>query len=93
MITLEKLRAYRMFNLTLVDLVPTLIIAYIVHLLLWIYPLDLNDKENRTWSQYFLSLFIIVIWFLGLGIIFHRIFGIKSALSAYLGFNGTPKRS
>lgn len=75
------------------DLVATFIGAFIVHILLWIYPLDMKEKEKRTSIQYFLSLLIIFIMFLGLGVIFHRIFGIKSALSAYLGFNDMPIRS
>jgi hypothetical protein len=29
--------------------------------------------------------------FLGIGVIFHRIFGIKSALFAYIGFNDMPR--
>ena len=67
--------------------------AFIVHILLWIYPLDMKEKEKRTSLQYISSLILIFIMFLGIGVIFHRIFGIKSALSAYLGFNDMPIRS
>lgn len=89
---MQKLRGPKLFNITLVDFVGTFIIAFIVHLLLWIYPLDMKDKDKRTPIQYIISLTFIFIMFLSLGIIFHRIFGIKSALSAYLGFNDMPIR-
>ena len=90
---IDKLRKPKFFNMTIFDLIATFIGAFIVHILLWIYPLDMKEKEKRTSIQYFLSLLLIFIMFLGLGVIFHRIFGIKSALSAYLGFNDMPIRS
>jgi energy-converting hydrogenase Eha subunit A len=68
------------------------IVAFIVHLLLWIYPLNMKDKNKRSYVQYFSSLVLIFVMFLGLGVIFHRIFGIKSALTGYLGFNDMPRR-
>ena len=80
-----QLRKYRLFGLTLIDLVPTVLVAWIVHSLLWFYPLE--EVRNRNIIQYLISLLIISIMFLGLGIIFHRMFGIRSALSGYLGFN------
>lgn len=90
---IDKLRKPKFFNMAIFDLTATFIGAFIVHILLWIYPLDMKEKEKRTSIQYFLSLLLIFIMFLGLGVIFHRIFGIKSALSAYLGFNDMPIRS
>jgi energy-converting hydrogenase Eha subunit A len=73
-------------------LIATVIVAFIVHLLLWIYPLNMKDKNKRSYVQYFSSLVLIFVMFLGLGVIFHRIFGIKSALTGYLGFNDMPRR-
>jgi hypothetical protein len=87
MTSFQEMRKYRIFNLTIIDLVPTLVIAYFVHLWLWTHPLELNNKDKRSWIQYFISLTIIIIMFLGIGMIFHRMFGIKSALSGYLGLN------
>jgi hypothetical protein len=52
----------------------------------------MKDKNKRSYVQYFSSLVLIFVMFLGLGVIFHRIFGIKSALSGYLGFNDMPIR-
>lgn len=91
---MDELRRYRFLNLTLIDLVPTLIIGLVIHSYLWLYPLELNVEEQskRTFIQYFASLIIILITLLGLGIIIHRSFSIKSGLSAHLGFNGLPNK-
>ena len=91
---MEQLRRHRFLNLTLIDLVPTLIVGLIIHTYLWIYPLELDDNEqsNRTFIQYSASLAIISITLLGLGIIIHRMVGIKSGLSAHLGLNGIPNK-
>jgi hypothetical protein len=91
---MEDLRKYRFMNLTLIDLVPTLIIGLIIHSYLWLYPLELNIEEQskRTFVQYFFSLALIQITLIGLGLILHRSFGIKSGLSAHLGLNGLPNR-
>ena len=94
MVTMEQLRKHRFLNLTLIDLIPTLIVALIIHSYLWIYPLELDNQEqlNRSFIQYIVSLSIIIITSLGLGIIAHRMVGIKSGLSAYLGLNGEPNK-
>jgi hypothetical protein len=93
-VTMEELRRYRVLNLTLIDLVPTVIVALIIHSILWVYPLELssNEQSERTFIQYTVSLAIIVITSLGLGIIIHRMSGVKSGLSAHLGLNGTPNK-
>jgi hypothetical protein len=92
MVTMEELRRHRFLNLTLIDLIPTLIVALIIHSLLWIYPLELDAEEQykRGFIQYTASLAIISITSLGLGIIIHRLVGVKSGLSAHLGLNGLP---
>jgi ABC-type multidrug transport system permease subunit len=94
MTTMEQMRRHRILNLTLVDLIPTLIVALIIHSYLWLYPLELDNTEqlNRTFIQYIASFIIIIITSLGLGIIIHRIVGIKSGLSAHLGLNGLPNK-
>lgn len=92
MVSIEDLRRPKILNMAIFDLVATFIVAFIIHLLLWIYPLDMKDKEKRTSVQYLSSLMLIFIMSLGLAIIFHRIFGIKSAFSAYMGFNDMPVR-
>jgi energy-converting hydrogenase Eha subunit A len=92
MFTLTDVRKPKILNISIIDLIATLIVAFVVHLLLWIYPLNMKDKNKRSYLQYFSSLFLIFVMFLGLGVIFHRIFGIQSALSAYLGFNDMPIR-
>ena len=60
---MDELRRYRFLNLTLIDLVPTLIIGLVIHSYLWLYPLELNVEEQskRTFIQYFSSLIIILI--------------------------------
>jgi len=94
MTTMEQMRRHRILNLTLVDLIPTLIVALIIHSYLWLYPLELDNTEqlNRTFIQYIASFIIIIITSLGLGIIIHRMVGIKSGLSAHLGLNGLPNK-
>jgi len=94
MITMEQLRKYRFLNLTLIDLIPTLFVGLIIHSYLWLYPLelDIDEQSNRTIIQYIVSLSIILITLLGLGIIIHRSFSIKSGLSAHLGLNGIPNK-
>ena len=91
---MEELRRHRFLNLTLIDLIPTLIVGLIIHSLLWIYPLELSDNEesNRTFIQYSVSLAVILITLLGLGIMIHSMLGVKSGLSAYLGLNGQPNK-
>jgi hypothetical protein len=92
--TMEELRRHRFLNLTLIDLVPTVIVGIIIHSYIWLYPLELSGEEqsNRTFIQYTASLAIIVITLLGLGILMHRMFGIRSGLSAHLGLNGKPNK-
>ena len=94
MTTMEELRRHRFLNLTLIDLIPTLIVGLIIHSYLWLYPLELDNIEqsNRTFIQYVASLSIIIITSLGLGILSHRVIGIKSGLSAHLGLNGLPNK-
>jgi hypothetical protein len=94
MITMEQLRKYRFFNLTLIDLIPTLFVGLIIHSYIWLYPLelDIDEQSNRTFIQYIISLSIILITLLGLGIIIHRSLSIKSGLSAHLGLNGIPNK-
>ena len=88
-----NIRDYRFLNIAIFDLVLTFIIAFLIHLYMWNYPLY-DDKKNinRTYIQYFLSLIYIFITFIGLGTLFHYIFGRKSALSHYLGFSDKPSR-
>ena len=92
--TIAQLRKHRVLNLTLIDLVPTLIVGLIIHSYLWLYPLELSEDQqtDRTFVQYAASLAIILTTLLGLGVIIHRIFGIKSGLSAHLGLNGRPNQ-
>jgi hypothetical protein len=92
--SIAELRKHRFFNLTLIDLVPTLIVGLIIHSYLWLYPLELSDDQqtNRTFVQYAASLVLILTTLLGLGVVIHRAFGIKSGLSAHLGLNGLPNK-
>ena len=85
--TLIELRKPKLFRIALFDFIGTFFMAIVIHALLWSYPLDMKNKDKRTITQYIISLLFIFVMLLGLGTIFHRIFGIKSALSGYLGFN------
>jgi energy-converting hydrogenase Eha subunit A len=90
MISIEQLRKPKIFNMALFDLTATFIGAFIIHLVLWMNPMEMKGKNKRTILQYLISLLVIFVMFLGIAVIFHRIFGIQSALSAYLGFNDMP---
>jgi energy-converting hydrogenase Eha subunit A len=92
MVSIEKLREPKFMNMAIFDLVGTFIISWIIHTVLWMYPIEMQNKEKRTYAQYIASVIFIFVMFLGIGVIFHRIFGIQSALSAYLGFNDMPIR-
>ena len=83
----KEIRKTRLFGLSAIDLFLTVIGTFILHFVLWTYPLDMKDKNERTYTQYFASFTLLFITFVGLGVILHRIFGIKSALSGYLGLN------
>jgi len=69
------------------DVVATFFITFVVHYILWSNPLEMKDKSKRTYLQYFVSLVLIFLMFIALGVVFHRIFKIQSALSGYIGFN------
>ena len=84
---IEDLRKYRFYNMAIFDVVATFALAFVVHYILWSYPLEMKDKSKRTYLQYFVSLVLIFLMFIALGVIFHRIFKIQSALSGYIGFN------
>jgi len=92
--SITELRKHRVLNLTLIDLVPTLIVGLIIHSYLWLYPLELSEDQqtDRTFIQYAASLALILTTLLGLGVMTHRVFGIKSGLSAHLGLNGRPNK-
>ena len=83
MIDITTLRKYKLYNISIFDCVITLIVVFIVHTLLWKYSLFKDEK--RTYVQYIMSLIIITDMFIGIGIINHRIFNIKSNLSKILG--------
>jgi hypothetical protein len=92
MITIEDIRRPKIFNMAIFDLVATFIGAFIVHLIMWIYPLYSPESQKsqkmsfRTPIQYIISLLFIFLTFVGIGVIAHRIFNVQSALSKYLGF-------
>lgn len=87
MSTIDELRKYRIFGLALFDLAFGFLGAFVIHSLLWMYPLDIKIKEKRTPLQYMSLLILMFITVIGLGVIIHRIMGVKSTLSSYLGIN------
>lgn len=91
MISIDQLRKPKIYKMAIFDILGTFIIACIFQNLLWYYPLDIYKDNKRTYSQYFLLLVIIFIMLIGVGIILHRLFGIRSALSGYLGINIMPR--
>ena len=92
MVTINDLRKPKFLNMALFDLTATFLFSMIIHSMLWFYPLDMKNKGKRTRLQYISSVILIFLMFLGIGVIFHRIFGIQSAFSGYLGFNDMPIR-
>lgn len=90
--TIDELRQYRFMNMAIFDHVAVSIFAFIITILLWQNPLELKQKQNRTYTQFFMIFIIMNIMLIGIGVIFHRIFKIQSALSGYLGLNDIPLR-
>lgn len=82
-ISIDTLRSYRIHKIAVFDVVATLLVAIIVHKYLWKHSLFIED--NRTYMQYMSSLLIVSITFIGIGIITHRFFNVKSNLSKILG--------
>lgn len=92
MVSISELRKPKLLNMAVFDLSATFIFAMIIHSVLWFNPFEMKNKEKRTHIQYITSAILIYIMFLMIGVIFHRMFGIQSAFSAYLGFNDMPIR-
>lgn len=92
MASISELRKPKLLNMAVFDLSATFIVSMIIHSILWFNPLEMKNKEKRTHVQYIASAILIYIMFLMIGVIFHRIFGIQSAFSGYLGFNDMPIR-
>ena len=87
-----NLRKYKIFNMAIFDYVMTFIFIFILHLYMWLHPLD-DIKNKRNIWQYLISLLLFFISAIGLAVIIHYFFGIKSPLSGYLGFNLQPNKN
>jgi len=81
-----NLRSFRIFGLAVFDYVMSFIGVFFLHYYMWSNA-NVQFKENRTYFQYFFSLFYLFIASLGIGTILHYFFNIKSTFSKYLGFN------
>ncbi len=81
---ITELRKYKFFNMAIFDLVGTFVIIWFIHLYMWM-NIPNENKKNRNYIQYFVSLLLLFITGLGIGLIFHYMFKINSALSRYLG--------
>jgi uncharacterized membrane protein len=88
---INKLREPKFMDMAIFDLVGTFVVAFIIHIIMWKNYKGVNAGA-RTITQYIISLLFIFVTFVGIGIIFHSIFGVSSALSFYLGFNDKPIR-
>lgn len=92
-ITISSLRKYRIYNMAIFDFTITIIIIFLIHLYMWKNPhMSIENKNNRNYKQYLISLFLFIIGAIWLGTMGHYIFNVKSQLSYYLGFNDEPKR-
>lgn len=81
-----NLRDFRFYGLAIIDYVLTFIIIIFLHYYMWSNA-NVKNKNNRTYLQYFLSLFFIFIGSLGIAVFLHYIFNIKSTFSKYIGLN------
>lgn len=90
-----NLRKYKIYNMALFDYFITFVFVFFIHLYMWRNPLymDITTKNNRNLIQYISSFILLFISFIGIAVIFHYIFGIKSGLSAHLGFNNIPDKN
>lgn len=91
MLSLEYLRSFRLFNIALFDLVATFIAIFALQNYIWFHPLDKPDRD-RDIVQYISFTIIMLITSIGIGIISHWLFNVRSALSAYIGINNMPVR-
>jgi len=91
MITIEKLREPKIWNMAIFDLTSVFIVVFIIHMIMWRNYKGVN-ADKRTTLQYIISLLFMFFTFVGLGVVFHSIFRIESGLSYYLGFNDKPIR-
>lgn len=88
MMSIEDLRKYKIYKMAIFDLVMTFLFMFFIHLYMWRNIPD-NQKKNRNYIQYIVSLILLLITSLGLGVIMHYIAGVNSALSTYLGLNNS----
>ena len=86
--SIEDLRKYKIYKMAIFDLVMTFLFMFFIHLYMWRNIPD-NQKKNRNYIQYIVSLILLLITSLGLGVIMHYITGVNSALSTYLGLNNS----
>lgn len=87
---IKYLRKFKIFNMAIFDFIATFVGVFILHYYMWSNPLDIKEPNKRTYIQYFTSLLLLFVAFIGIGVLLHYLFGIKSGLSAYLGFNDIP---
>ena len=83
---IDKLRSVKIFNMAVFDFVMVFVFVFIIHQYLWFHPIE-QIKNKRNLFQYTALLIILMITGVGIGIITHWIFRIKSGLSGHLGLN------
>lgn len=93
MVSVSDLRKIRVFNLAIADFAATLLLAFGISLALWKYPLGtIKNIEKRAYMQFASLTILMWITLVGFGLIIHRLVGVQSTLSAYLGINEMPGR-
>ena len=63
MITIANLRKPKFFKIAIFDLVTTFIAAFIVHLLMWLYPLNTNTIQKILVEPHYNILYLFSSFF------------------------------
>jgi hypothetical protein len=82
---INELRKPKIWNMAIFDIVSVAIFVFLIHNYIWFHPLERVD--NRNIFQYIAMFLILYITFIGIGMLFHWTFGIKSGLFGHLGIN------
>ena len=85
MLTIEEIRSHRILGIALFDLLATFVASFLIHLYVYTHPI--GTPQNRSVFTYTSSLVAFTIGILGLGIIIHYIFGVRTTVGRWVGLN------
>ena len=81
--TIVSLRKYKLFGMTLFDLIIALVGMIIIFLIMWYW----HFRQLKWWNFVIAAILLTI----PTGIVFHVIFGVNTELNSKLGLSGKPK--